>query len=130
MADCVRALRDATPLPVTVKCRIGIDDRDDYEFFTAFVEAVAGAASTRSSCTRAPPILGGLSPKENREIPPLKYDYVHRLKRERPELTVVLNGGLPQVAQVRGQWRRAWTASCWVARHIIGRRCWRSWSRP
>jgi tRNA-dihydrouridine synthase A len=103
VADCVRALRDATPLPVTVKCRIGIDDRDDYEFFSAFVEAVAGAGIDALIVHARAAILGGLSPKENREIPPLKYDYVHRLKRERPDLTVVLNGGLTGVAQVRAQ---------------------------
>jgi tRNA-dihydrouridine synthase A len=103
VADCVRALRDATPLPVTVKCRIGIDDRDDYEFFSAFVEAVAGAGIDALIVHARAAILGGLSPKENREIPPLKYHYVHRLKQERPELTVVLNGGLTEVTQVRAQ---------------------------
>ena len=101
VADCVRALRDATPLPVTVKCRIGIDDRDDYEFFAAFVAAVAGEGIDALIVHARAAILGGLSPKENREIPPLKYDYVHRLKQERPELTVVLNGGLSEVAQIR-----------------------------
>jgi tRNA-dihydrouridine synthase A len=98
VADCVRALRDATALPVTVKCRIGIDDRDDYEFFAAFVEAVAPDIDALIVHARAA-ILGGLSPKENREIPPLKYDYVHRLKRERPELKVILNGGLSQAEE-------------------------------
>jgi tRNA-dihydrouridine synthase A len=102
VADCVRALKDATPLPVTVKCRIGIDDRDDYEFFAAFVDAVAGAGIAALIVHARAAILGGLSPKENREIPPLKYDYVHRLKRERPALTVVLNGGLCQVAEIGG----------------------------
>jgi tRNA-dihydrouridine synthase A len=94
VADCVRSLRDATPLPVTVKCRIGIDDRDDYEFFSSFVDAVATAGIDALIVHARAAILGGLSPKQNREIPPLKYDLVHRLKRERPELTVVLNGGL------------------------------------
>ena len=102
VADCVRALKDATPLPVTVKCRIGIDDRDDYEFFAAFVDAVAGAGIAALIVHARAAILGGLSPKENREIPPLKYDYVHRLKRERPALTLILNGGLSQVAEIRG----------------------------
>jgi tRNA-dihydrouridine synthase A len=101
VADCVRALRDATSLPVTVKCRIGIDDRDDYEFFAAFVTAVTAAGIDALNVHARVAILGGLSPKENREIPPLKHDYVHRLKRERPELTVILNGGLSQVAEVR-----------------------------
>jgi tRNA-dihydrouridine synthase A len=100
VADCVRALRDAVTLPVTVKCRIGIDDRDDYEFFAAFVEAVAAAHIDALIVHARVAVLGGLSPKENREIPPLKHDYVHRLKRERPELTVILNGGLSQAEQV------------------------------
>ncbi len=102
VADCVRALRDATSLPVTVKCRIGIDDRDDYEFFSAFVAAVVPAGIDALIVHARAAILGGLSPKENREIPPLKYDYVHRLKQERPELTVVLNGGLSDMPQIRG----------------------------
>jgi tRNA-dihydrouridine synthase A len=101
VADCVRALKDATSLPVTVKCRIGIDDRDDYEFFTAFVDAVAGVGIDALIVHARAAILGGLSPKENREIPPLKYDYVHRLKGERPELTVILNGGLSDVGEIR-----------------------------
>ena len=99
VADCVRALRDATSLPVTVKCRIGIDDRDDYEFFAAFVDAVAAVGIDALIVHARAAILGGLSPKENREIPPLKYDYVHRMKRERPGLTVILNGGLAQASQ-------------------------------
>jgi tRNA-dihydrouridine synthase A len=103
VADCVRALRDATPLPVTVKCRIGIDDRDDYEFFTGFVDAVATVGIAALIVHARAAILGGLSPKENREIPPLKYHYVHKLKQERPELVVVLNGGLSQVAEIRDQ---------------------------
>ena len=101
VADCVRALRDATSLPVTVKCRIGIDDRDDYEFFAAFVAAVADAGIDALNVHARVAVLGGLSPKENREIPPLKHDYVHRLKRERPELNVILNGGLSQVEEIR-----------------------------
>jgi tRNA-dihydrouridine synthase A len=101
VADCVRALRDATSLPVTVKCRIGIDDRDDYEFFAAFVDAVAAVGIDALIVHARAAILGGLSPKENREIPPLKYDYVHRLKQERPALTVILNGGLTQTPEIR-----------------------------
>jgi len=102
VADCVRALRDAVSLPVTVKCRIGIDDRDDYEFFAAFVDAVAEAGIDALIVHARAAILGGLSPKENREIPPLKYDYVHRMKRERPGLPVILNGGLTQATQAAG----------------------------
>ncbi len=101
VADCLRALRNATPLPVTVKCRIGIDDRDDYEFFAGFVEAVAGVGIAALIVHARAAILGGLSPKENREIPPLKYDYVHKLKQQRPELFVVLNGGLCDLPEIR-----------------------------
>jgi len=98
VADCVRALRSATSLPVTVKCRIGVDEHDDYGFFAAFVDAVAAAGIDALIVHARAAILGGLSPKENREIPPLKYPYVHRLKQERPELAVILNGGLCDVA--------------------------------
>ena len=94
VADCVRSLRDSTHLPVTVKCRIGIDERDDYEFFSAFADAVTAAGIDALIVHARVAILGGLSPKQNREIPPLKYDLVHRLKRERPDLKVILNGGL------------------------------------
>jgi tRNA-dihydrouridine synthase A len=100
VADCVRSLREATHLPVTVKCRIGIDDRDDYEFFDTFVESVAAAGIDALIVHARAAILAGLSPKENREIPPLKYDFVHRLKRERPALTVVLNGGLSDAGEI------------------------------
>ena len=103
VADCVRAIRDSTSLPVTVKCRIGIDDRDDYEFFAAFADAVADVGIDALIVHARAALLSGLSPKENREIPPLKYDYVHKLKRDRPALVVVLNGGLTQVAQIRDQ---------------------------
>jgi tRNA-dihydrouridine synthase A len=100
VADCVRALRDATRLPVTVKCRIGIDERDDYEFFAAFVDSVAAAGIDALIVHARVAILAGLSPKQNREIPPLKHEYVHRLKRERPELTVILNGGVSESREV------------------------------
>jgi tRNA-dihydrouridine synthase A len=102
VAQCVTALRDATTLPVTVKCRIGIDDRDDYEFFSDFVDKVAAAGVHALIVHARAAILAGLSPKQNREIPPLKYDYVHRLKRERPELTVLINGGLADTESVAG----------------------------
>jgi tRNA-dihydrouridine synthase A len=101
VADCVRALRDATALPVTVKCRIGIDERDDYGFFAEFVASVAAAGIDALIVHARAAILAGLSPKQNREIPPLKPDYVHRLKQERPELAVILNGGLSTSGQVR-----------------------------
>jgi tRNA-dihydrouridine synthase A len=98
VAQCVGRMRDATPLPVTVKCRIGVDDRDDYDSFLGFVDAVAGAGAAALIVHARSAILGGLTPKENREIPPLKYDYVHRLKLERPRLVIVLNGGVAESA--------------------------------
>jgi tRNA-dihydrouridine synthase A len=94
VAECVRRMRDATHVPVTVKCRIGIDGRDDYEFFTSFVDAVAAAGVDALIVHARVAILGGLTPKENREVPPLKHDTVYRLKRDRPRLPVVLNGGM------------------------------------
>jgi tRNA-dihydrouridine synthase A len=100
VADCVRGLRDGTHLPVTVKCRIGIDERDDYEFFAAFVDAVAAAGIDALIVHARAAVLAGLSPKQNREIPPLQYQHVYRLKRERPELTVILNGGLTDRAAI------------------------------
>src|ERR1700736_2235761 len=106
VADCVHRMRGAVRIPLTVKCRIGIDERDDYEFFSQFVAAVVEAGAEALIVRARAAILGGLSrpglsPKENREIPPLKYDYVPRLKRERPALALVLNGGLSQAAEIR-----------------------------
>jgi tRNA-dihydrouridine synthase A len=103
VAECVARMRDAVQVPVTVKCRIGVDDRDTYDFFAAFVERVAAAGVSALIVHARAAILGGLSPKENREIPPLHYDYVHRLKRERPDLVIVLNGGLSDAAAVLRQ---------------------------
>ena len=101
VADCVRAMREAASIPVTVKCRIGIDDRDDYAFLEQFVATVS-AAGVRTFVVHARKAhLQGLSPRENREIPPLRYDVALRLKHDRPDLEVILNGGLRTVAQVR-----------------------------
>jgi tRNA-dihydrouridine synthase A len=94
VADCVRAMRDAVALPVTVKHRIGIDAVDDYAFVRDFVGTVAEAGASVFLVHARNAILHGLSPKQNREIPPLKYDYVRRLKRDYPGLTIVMNGGL------------------------------------
>jgi tRNA-dihydrouridine synthase A len=103
VAECARSMREATAgaVPITVKCRIGVDAQDSYEFFEGFVEIVAPHIDALIVHARSA-WLSGLSPKENREIPPLKYEYVHRLKRERPELTIVLNGGLTDAADIRG----------------------------
>ena len=94
VADCVKAMRDAVALPVTVKHRIGLDSEDDYGFVRDFVGTVAGAGCDVFIVHARNAVLKGLSPKENREIPPLRYQVVHQLKRDFPALTVVLNGGL------------------------------------
>lgn len=94
VAACVSAMRRATTLPVTVKHRIGVDDRDDYDFMRAFVDRVAEAGCRTFIVHARKAVLQGLSPKENREIPPLRYELVRRLKAERPDLEIVLNGGL------------------------------------
>jgi tRNA-dihydrouridine synthase A len=103
VADCIAAMQAAVPVPVTVKCRLGVDELEDYGVFLAFVDAVAATGCTRFIVHARKAWLQGLSPKENREIPPLRYDWVHRLKRERPALTVLLNGGLREVDDVDAQ---------------------------
>jgi tRNA-dihydrouridine synthase A len=105
VADCVRAMRSGLGVPVTVKTRIGIDDHEDYGFLRAFVDEVAAAGCRVFIIHARKAILQGLSPKENREVPPLVYERVWQLKRDYPDLTVVVNGGLRTVPQVAEQWR-------------------------
>ncbi len=94
VADCVKAMRDAVALPVTVKHRIGLDANEDYGFVRDFVGTVAAAGCGVFVVHARNAVLKGLSPKENREIPPLRYDVVHRLKADFPALAFVTNGGL------------------------------------
>ena len=94
VADCVKAMRDTVSIPVTVKHRIGLDADDDYPLVRDFVGVVANAGCNVFIVHARNAVLKGLSPKENREIPPLRYEVVHRLKRDFPALTIVLNGGL------------------------------------
>jgi tRNA-dihydrouridine synthase A len=94
VADCVAAMRAAVDVPVTVKCRIGVDEQDEYEDLQRFVEAQVAAGLRVLIVHARKAWLHGLSPKENREIPPLIYPRVYRLKREFPALTVVINGGI------------------------------------
>jgi len=104
--DCVAAMSEAVDVPVTVKSRIGIDDHDDYEFLAAFVGTVAESGCRVFVVHARKAILSGLSPKENREVPPLKYDYVHRLKRDFSDLAIVLNGGLADLGVIRDELAR------------------------
>jgi tRNA-dihydrouridine synthase A len=92
--DCVAAMRAAVTIPVTVKCRIGIDAHDDYGFLRDFVATVAESGCSVFVVHARKALLAGLSPRENREVPPLCYDYVYRLKEEFPQLAVVVNGGV------------------------------------
>jgi tRNA-dihydrouridine synthase A len=94
VADCVKAMRDAVTIPVTVKHRIGLDDGNDYAFVRDFVGTVAAAGCEVFIVHARNAVLKGLTPKENREVPPLRYEVVRRLKRDFPALTIVLNGGL------------------------------------
>jgi tRNA-dihydrouridine synthase A len=100
VADCFRAMQRETDIPITVKSRIGIDDRDDYEFLRTFVEALIDAGCRKFVVHARIAILEGLSPKENRTVPPLDYERVYRLKRDFPDLEVVINGGLTEVGHV------------------------------
>ena len=94
VAACVAALRAAVDVPVTVKCRIGIDGRESFEELVEFVEAVAEAGASRLAVHARIAVLGGLSPKQNRSVPPLRHDVVYRLKERFPALAMQINGGI------------------------------------
>lgn len=130
VADCVKAMRDACDIDVTVKHRIGIDDVEHYDFLREFVDIVAAAGCQTFIVHARNAILKGLSPKENRDIPPLKYDYAYRLKRERPDLEILLNGGIKTQAEIdlhlahvdgvmigREAYHNPWMMANWDARY-------------
>jgi tRNA-dihydrouridine synthase A len=100
VADCVKAMRDAVSIDVTVKHRIGIDDEQSYDFVRDFVGKVAEAGCTTFIVHARNAILKGLSPKENREIPPLKYEYAYQLKRDFPDFEIIINGGIKTEAEI------------------------------
>ena len=97
VAACLSAMRDSQSLPVTVKCRIGIDDQDAEADLTRFIDTVADAGCRTFVVHARKAWLKGLSPKENREVPPLDYQRVYRLKTRRPDLTIVINGGIETI---------------------------------
>ncbi len=103
VASCVAAMRDAVALPVTVKHRIGLDGSDDYGFVRDFVGTVAQAGCDAFIVHARNAVLKGLTPKENREVPPLRYGVVHRLKRDFPALTIVANGGIASWDAIDGE---------------------------
>ena len=106
VGECVRAMRAAVDVPVTVKCRIGVDEQDAYADLQRFTEAMLAAGVEVLVVHARKAWLQGLSPKENREIPPLDYERVYRLKREFPQLVVVINGGVGSVEAVQAHLAR------------------------
>ncbi|MDU7648277.1 MAG: tRNA dihydrouridine(20/20a) synthase DusA [Klebsiella michiganensis] len=102
VADCIKAMRDVVSIPVTVKTRIGIDDQDSYGFLCDFIETVSGKGECEMFIIHARKAwLSGLSPKENREIPPLDYPRVYQLKRDFPHLTMAINGGIKSLEEAK-----------------------------
>ena len=102
VADCVAAMLDASDVPVTVKCRIGVDDQTPEVVLPDFLEQVSAAGVTHFVIHARKAWLQGLSPKENREVPPLDYDLVRRMKAAFPHLTICINGGITSLDQARG----------------------------
>ena len=94
VADSVAAMVAAVDIPVTVKCRLGVDEENDYDRFASFIDTVAAAGCRIFFVHARHAWLKGLSPKENREVPPLRYDWAYRIKRERPSLVIAVNGGI------------------------------------
>lgn len=100
VAECFTAMNEATTLPVSIKSRIGIDDQDSFEFFEAFIKPIYEAGCRQFVVHARKAVLDGLSPKENREIPPLHYEFVSRIQTMFPDATFVLNGGISTVNEV------------------------------
>jgi tRNA-dihydrouridine synthase A len=101
VGDCVSAMRSAVHIPVTVKCRIGVDDQDPEQALFDFVDTVARSGCDTFVVHARKALLKGLSPKDNRDVPPLNYDLVRSLKRQRPQLTIVLNGGVSDLTEAK-----------------------------
>ncbi len=132
VADCVKAMLDAVQVPVSVKHRIGIDKVESYDFVRDFVGGVSEAGCRIFIVHARNAWLKGLSPKANREVPPLRYDWAYRLKRDFPELTIVVNGGVTNSEQVaeqlaqfdgvmigRAAYHNPWWLACWDAEFLV-----------
>jgi tRNA-dihydrouridine synthase A len=100
VADCVAAMQSVVSIPVTVKCRIGVDDNDTYEALHYFIQLIAHSGCKTFIIHARKAWLSGLSPKENREIPPLRYDIVRCIKQDFPALNIILNGGIKTLADI------------------------------
>ncbi len=101
--DCMSAMLDAVDIPVTIKTRLGVDDHDSYQFMSDFVGHVAESGCSVFIMHARKAMLAGLSPKQNRDVPPLRYDWVYRLKKESPRLEIVINGGIDSLESVKTQ---------------------------
>ena len=101
VAECIAEMQSVVNIPVTVKTRIGIDDLDSYEFLCDFIEKVHHAGCQEFIVHARKAWLSGLSPKENREIPPLDYDRVYQLKKDFPQLTIAMNGGIKTIEEMK-----------------------------
>lgn len=101
VAECISAMREASTLEVTVKCRIGVDELDDYAWFARFIETLAQAGCQTFIVHARKAWLKGLSPKQNRSIPPLCYDRVFQLKQDFPHLKIIINGGINSITQAQ-----------------------------
>jgi tRNA-dihydrouridine synthase A len=101
VAECVAAMREVVKIPVTVKCRIGVDDHDSYEKLSHFIKTIAAAGCDVFIIHARKAWLNGLSPKQNREIPPLRYDVVQQIKQDFPKLAIIMNGGIKLIADIK-----------------------------
>ncbi len=101
VATCIKAMQDAVKIPITIKHRIGLDYCNDYSFLCDFVAAIANIGCKDFIIHARNAILSGLSPKQNREIPPLKYDFVYQLKKDFPNLNIIINGGIKTIDEIK-----------------------------
>jgi tRNA-dihydrouridine synthase A len=116
VAGCVAAMDQAVQLPVTVKTRIGVDEQDSYQLLSQFISTVAQAGCRTFIIHARKAWLQGLSPKENREIPPLCYEVVHAIKRDFPQLEVVINGGITSLEAIQEHLK--WTDGVMIGRAV------------
>ncbi len=101
VAQCIISMREKVAIPVTVKCRIGVDNDDSYEFLTEFVDSVVAAGCETLIVHARKALLKGLNPKQNREVPELDYPRVYKLKQDYPKLNIVINGGIMSIAEIK-----------------------------
>lgn len=101
VAECVQAMRNAVTLPITVKCRLGVDHDDSYDFLRDFIDAIREAGCNTVILHARKAWLKGLNPKQNREIPPLNYERVYQVKNDYPDLNIVINGGINSTEEVK-----------------------------